>query len=29
MKTEKGQSIEDKSMQIIESEIGIQDYNEL
>jgi len=29
MQTEKGQSIEDKSMQIIESEIGSHEYNEL
>ncbi len=29
MQTEKGQSIEDKSMQIIEGEIGTHDYNEL
>ena len=28
MQTEKGQSIEDQSMQIIESEIGSHDYNE-
>ncbi len=29
MQTEKGQSIEDQSMQIIESEIGTHQYNEL
>ncbi len=29
MQTEKGQSIEDKSMQIIESEVGTHQYNEL
>jgi len=29
MQTEKGQSIEDKSMQIIESEVGFHDYNKL
>jgi len=29
MQTEKGQSIEDKSMRIIEAEIGNHDYNEL
>ena len=29
MQTEKGQSIEDQSMQIIESEIGSHDYNQL
>ena len=29
MQTEKGQSIEDKSMQIIDSEIGTHQYNEL
>jgi precorrin-8X/cobalt-precorrin-8 methylmutase len=28
MQTEKGQSIEDKSMQIIDGEIGTHDYNE-
>ena len=29
MQTEKGQSIEDKSMEIIDGEIGTHDYNEL
>ena len=29
MQTEKGQSIEDQSMQIIDNEIGTHQYNEL